>query len=117
MKQKLFFTLMFMLLTSGLAYANNTSLPFESALDTIANSLSGRAAVGIGVAAFAVAGFGFAFAPDMNNLVKGLMGICVALGIIFGAKGMLDILFKPSSSGNVIILQESKDIKDNAQNI
>ena len=117
MKQKLFFTLMFMLLTSGLAYANNTSLPFESALDTIANSLSGRVAMGIGVAAFAVAGFGFAFAPDMNNLVKGLMGLCVALGVIFGGKGMIDILFKPSSSGNVIILQESKDIKDNAQNI
>ena len=117
MKQKLFFTLMFMLLTSGLAYANNTSLPFESALETIANSLSGPVAMFIGIAAFAVAGFGFAFMPDMNNLVKVLMGLCVALGIIFGGKGLIDVLFEPSSSGNVIILQESKDIQENAQNI
>lgn len=117
MKQRLFFTLMFMLLTSGLAYANNTSLPFESALETIANSLSGPVAMFIGIAAFAVAGFGFAFMPDMNNLVKVLMGLCVALGIIFGGKGLIDVLFEPSSSGNVIILQESKDIQENAQNI
>ena len=117
MKQKLLFTLMFMLLTSGLAYANNTALPFESALDTIANSLSGPIAMAIGVAAFAVAGIAYVFAPDMNGIVKGLMGLCVALGIIFGGKAMIYMLFKPSSSGNVIVLQESKDIKDNAQNI
>lgn len=117
MKQKLLFILMFVLLTATMAFANNTSLPFESALDTIANSLSGPIAMAIGVAAFAVAGIAYVFAPDMNGIVKGLMGLCVALGIIFGGKGMIDILFKPSSSGNIIVLQDSKDTKDNAQNL
>lgn len=86
------------------AYAGNNALPFESALSTISDSLSGPVAMAIGVAAFAVAGIAYLFAPDMNNIVKGLMGVCIALGIVFGGKAMIDLLFKPSSTGNTIIV-------------
>lgn len=117
MKMRLLFTLILLLLTVSVSYASNTSLPFESALDTIANSLSGPIAMAIGVAAFAVAGIAYVFAPDMNGIVKGLMGLCVALGIIFGGKGMIDTLFKPSSSGNIIVFQDNIEVEHNAQDL
>lgn len=109
MKKTFLLTLIMMFFTSY-AYAGNTALPFESSLTTIANSLSGPVAMAIGIAAFAVAGFAYLFAPDMNNVVKGLIGVCIALGIVFGGKSLIDILFKPSSTGNLIIAYTDKNI-------
>lgn len=109
MKKTFLLTLIMMFFTSY-AYAGNTALPFESSLTTIANSLSGPVAMAIGIAAFAVAGIAYVFAPDMNSIVKGLIGVCVALGIIFGGKSLIDILFKPSSTGNLIIAYTDKNI-------
>lgn len=109
MKKNFLLTLIMMFFTSY-AYAGNTALPFESSLTTIANSLSGPVAMAIGIAAFAVAGITYVFAPDMNGIVKGLIGLCVALGIIFGGKSLIDILFKPSSTGNLIIAYADKNI-------
>lgn len=105
MKKTFLLTLMMMFFTS-FAYAGNTALPFESSLTTIANSLSGPVAMAIGIAAFAVAGIAYVFTPDMNGIVKGLIGLCVALGIIFGGKSLIDILFKPSSTGNLITITD-----------
>lgn len=102
--KKMILLILFTLLTANLVYAGNTSLPFESALSTISNSLSGPVAKAIGIGAFAVAGITYVFAPEMNGIVKGLMGVCIALGIIFGGKSMIDVLFKPSSSGNIITI-------------
>ncbi len=45
----------------------------------------------------------------MNNIVKGLMGVCIALGIVFGGKAMIDLLFKPSSTGCVITIAANQD--------
>ncbi len=73
--KKIFLLVVCMLLAANLAYAGNNALPFESALSTISDSLSGPVAMAIGVAAFAVAGIAYLFAPDMNNIVKGLMGV------------------------------------------
>lgn len=109
MKKTFLLTLIMMFFTSY-AYAGNTALPFESSLTTIANSLSGPVAMAIGIAAFAVAGITYVFTPDMNGIVKGLIGLCVALGIIFGGKSLIDILFKPSSTGNLIIAYTDKNI-------
>lgn len=105
--KKIFLLILFTLIATNLVYAGNTSLPFESALTTISNSLSGPVAKSIGIGAFAVAGLMYVFAPELNGIVKMLMAICVALGIIFGAQTMIDILFKPSSSGNVIVISNS----------
>lgn len=117
MKLKFLLIMLIVLLTATMAFANNNALPFESALDTIAKSLSGPVAMAIGVAAFAVAGIAYVFAPDMNGIVKGLMGLCVALGIIFGGKGLIDVLFKPSSTGNVILMENTVEMQENAQDL
>ena len=101
--KKTFLLILCMLFCANIAYAGNNALPFESALSTISDSLSGR------VAAFAVAGIAYLFAPDMNNIVKGLMGVCIALGIVFGGKAMIDLLFKPSSTGCVITIAANQD--------
>lgn len=107
--KKTFLLILCMLLYANLAYAGNSSLPFESALSTISDSLSGPVAMAIGVAAFAVAGIAYLFAPDMNNIVKGLMGVCIALGIVFGGKAMIDLLFKPTSTGCVITIAANQE--------
>lgn len=113
MKKKFLLILFMMFAFTSFAYAGNNTLPFESALSTISDSISGPVAMAIGVAAFAVAGIAYLFAPDMNNIVKGLMGVCIALGIVFGGKAMIDTLFKPSSSGNIIIISAIENDKYN----
>ncbi len=106
MKKTFLLTLIILLLGSVTAYAG-TALPFESSLTTISNSLSGPVAMAVGVAAFAVAGIAYVFSPDMNGIVKGLIGLCVALGIVFGGKSLIDILYKPSSTGNTIVIENN----------
>ncbi len=101
MKTKIALLLLMLLVTSSLAYAGGT-LPFESGLTKISNSLSGPVAVSIAVIAFAAAGIMYVFNPDATALIKGLIGLCIALGVMFGGKVFVDLIAKPSSSGNVI---------------
>ena len=84
-----------------LAYAGGT-LPFESGLTKISNSLSGPVAISIAVIAFAAAGIMYVFNPDATALIKGLIGLCIALGVMFGGKVFVDLIAKPSSSGCII---------------
>lgn len=107
MKTKLTLIILLVILTSSLAYAGGT-LPFESGLTKISNSLSGPVAISIAVIAFVAAGILYAFNPDLTNLIKGLITLCIAIGVLFGGKAFIDIIAKPSSSGNVIIKEYIK---------
>lgn len=101
MKTKITLIIIMLLVTSTLAHAGGT-LPFESGLTKISNSLSGPVAISIAVIAFAAAGIMYVFNPDATALIKGLIGLCIALGVMFGGKVFVDLIAKPSSSGNVI---------------
>lgn len=101
MKTKITLVFLILTLTCSLAYAGGT-LPFESGLSKISNSLSGPVAVSIAVIAFVAAGGMYVFNPDATALIKGLIGLCIALGVMFGGKVFVDLIAKPSSSGNTI---------------
>lgn len=101
MKTKITLIILMILVSSSLAYAGGT-LPFESGLSKISNSLSGPVAISIAVIAFAAAGIMYVFNPDATTLIKGLIGLCIALGVMFGGKVFVDLIAKPSSSGNLI---------------
>lgn len=112
MKTRLILIILMLLVTSSVALAGG-ALPFESGLSKISNSLSGPVAISIAIIAFAAAGIMYVFNPDATALIKGLIGLCIALGVMFGGKVFVDLIAKPSSSGNVIpyeyiINQQSK---------
>lgn len=112
MKTRLILVILMLLVTSSVAFAGGT-LPFESGLSKISNSLSGPVAISIAIIAFAAAGIMYVFNPDATALIKGLIGLCIALGVMFGGKVFVDLIAKPSSSGNAIpyeyiINQQSK---------
>lgn len=102
--KKIFLLLLFILSANQL-YAG-TGLPFESTLTTVSNSISGPVALSIGVVALAVAAFTFAFNPELNGMLKGLIGISLALSIVFLGKAFIEKVFKPASTGNVITITE-----------
>lgn len=116
MKKLLLLFVLFSLFTVP-AFAGSSALPFESGLDTIAKSLSGPVAISIGMIAFVLAGAAYVFNPDMSSIVKGLLAVVMGLAIAFGGKGLIDILFKPSSSGNVIVITEPEILSDKICNI
>lgn len=107
--KKTFLLILCMLFFANLAYAGNNALPFESALSTISDSLSGPVAMTIGILAFVVSGAAFIFNPDMNSMVKGLLGVVMALGIILGGKNLIEILYKPSSTGCIITVAANQE--------
>ena len=116
MKTKITLIILMLILTSSFAYAGGT-LPFESGLSKISNSLSGPVAISIAVIAFAAAGGMYVFNPDATALIKGLIGLCIALGVMFGGKAVVDLIAKPSSSGNIIpysyIIEQAQNEQQN----
>ena len=107
--KKTFLLILCMLFCANIAYAGNNALPFESALSTISDSLSGPVAMTIGVVAFLGAGAMFLFNPDMNNMLKVLLGVVMALGIMLGGKNLMEILYKPASTGCVITVVANQE--------
>lgn len=101
MKTKITLVILMILVSSSLVYAGG-ALPFESGLSKISNSLSGPVAISIAIIAFVAAGIMYVFNPDATALIKGLIGLCIALGVMFGGKVFVDLIAKPSSSGNII---------------
>lgn len=116
MKTKITLIILMLILTSSFAYAGGT-LPFESGLSKISNSLSGPVAISIAVIAFVAAGIMYVFNPDATALIKGLIGLCIALGVMFGGKVFVDLIGGPSSSGNIIpysyIIEQAQNEQQN----
>ena len=101
-KKTILFLVLMITLSTSAAYAGTGGLPFESGLQKVADSLSGPVAISIAVVAFAAAGIMYVFNPDATALIKGLIGLCIAVGVMFGGKVFVDLISENKSSANVI---------------
>ncbi len=82
--------------TADAATAGGTSMPWETPLQTIADSITGPVAKSIGIIAIAVTGLGFAFSEGGSVLRRGL-GIVFGLAIAFTASTFLTSFFNVTS--------------------
>jgi type IV secretion system protein TrbC len=73
-----------------------TAMPWETPLQTVADSLSGPVAKAIGIIAIVVTGLGFAFAEGGSALRKGV-GIVFGLAIAFTATTFITSFFSITS--------------------
>ena len=78
------------------AATNGTSMPWETPLQTVADSITGPVAKAIGVIAIATTGLGFAFSEGGSILRRGL-GIVFGLAIAFTASTFLTTFFTLTS--------------------
>ena len=106
MKSKLFlFVVLLLCVSATMAYAGTDgkdSLPFESGLTKVANSLSGPVAMSIAIVAFAAAGIMYMFNPDSTALIKGLIGLSIAVGILLGGAKMITLVTGKKVTANTI---------------
>ena len=87
------------LLVAGPAIAGTTggtSMPWETPLQTVSDSLSGPVAKAIGIIASVITGLGFAFAEGGSALRKGV-GIVFGLAIAFTATTFITSFFSVTS--------------------
>jgi type IV secretion system protein TrbC len=75
---------------------SGTSMPWETPLQTISDSLSGPVAKAIGVIAIVMTGLGFAVAESGSVIRKG-MGIVCGLAIAFTATTFMSTFFSTTS--------------------
>jgi type IV secretion system protein VirB2 len=71
---------------------SGSAMPWETPLQTIADSITGPVAKSIGIIAIAITGLGFAFSEGGSALRKGL-GIVFGLAIAFTATTFLTSFF------------------------
>jgi len=88
---------LFMFLASNAVFADD-SLPWESPLQKILESLSGPVAKILGVIAIIIAGFGIAFG-EAGSGVRRLFQVIFGLSIVFAATTLVVSLFGVSSGG------------------
>ena len=87
------------LMIAGPALAGTTggtSMPWETPLQTVADSLSGPVAKAIGIISIVITGLGFAFAEGGSALRKGV-GIVFGLAIAFTATTFITSFFSITS--------------------
>ena len=87
------------LLIAGPALAGTTggtSMPWETPLQTVSDSLSGPVAKAIGIISIVITGLGFAFAEGGSALRKGV-GIVFGLAIAFTATTFITSFFSITS--------------------
>jgi type IV secretion system protein TrbC len=79
------------------AFASSSgSLPWESPLETIQESITGPVAGSIGLAAVAIAGGMLIFGGELNDFARRMAYIVLVLGILLGASTIVGLF---SSSG------------------
>lgn len=78
------------------ATSSGTSMPWETPLQTISDSLSGPVAKAIGIIAIVMTGLGFAVAESGSVIRKG-MGIVCGLAIAFTATTFMSTFFSTTS--------------------
>ena len=85
-------------LAAGPAFAggSGTSMPWETPLQTVQDSLSGPVAKAIGIIAIVVTGLGFAFSEGGSAMRKGI-GIVFGLAIAFTATTFITTFFNVTS--------------------
>lgn len=80
----------------ALAAGTGTAMPWETPLQTVADSLSGPVAKAIGIIAIVITGLGFAFAEGGSAMRKGI-GIVFGLAIAFTATTFISSFFNMTS--------------------
>lgn len=80
----------------ALAGGSGTSMPWETPLQTVQDSLSGPVAKAVGIIAIVVTGLGFAFSEGGSAMRKGI-GIVFGLAIAFTATTFITTFFNVTS--------------------
>jgi type IV secretion system protein VirB2 len=75
----------FALMAGAMAHASNTSLPWETGLTTLMTSITGPVAGILSVLAICVCGGLLAMGAELNDIVKKIMQVVLAIGICVGA--------------------------------
>jgi type IV secretory pathway VirB2 component (pilin) len=75
---------------------SGTSMPWETPLQTVQDSLAGPVAKAVGIIAIVVTGLGFAFAEGGSAMRKGI-GIVFGLAIAFTATTFISSFFNLTS--------------------
>lgn len=93
-----FLTIAGVVLAAGPAFAGSsgTSMPWETPLQTVQDSLSGPVAKAVGIIAIVVTGLGFAFSEGGSAMRKGI-GIVFGLAIAFTATTFITTFFNVTS--------------------
>lgn len=93
-----FLTIAGVVLAAGpaLAGSSGTSMPWETPLQTVQDSLSGPVAKAVGIIAIVVTGLGFAFSEGGSAMRKGI-GIVFGLAIAFTATTFITTFFNVTS--------------------
>ena len=93
-----FFVIAGVVLAAGPAFAGSsgTSMPWETPLQTVQDSLSGPVAKAVGIIAIVVTGLGFAFSEGGSAMRKGI-GIVFGLAIAFTATTFITTFFNVTS--------------------
>ena len=93
-----FLTMAGVVLAAGPAFAggSGTSMPWETPLQTVQDSLSGPVAKAVGIIAIVVTGLGFAFSEGGSAMRKGI-GIVFGLAIAFTATTFIMTFFNVTS--------------------
>jgi type IV secretion system protein TrbC len=83
---------------AGAAYAStsSTSMPWETPLQTVQDSLAGPVAKAVGIIAIVVTALGFAFSEGGSALRKGI-GIVFGLAVAFTATTFISSFFSITS--------------------
>ncbi len=81
-----------LLAAPALAAGSGTSMPWETPLQTVADSISGPVAKAVGIIAIVITGIGFAFAEGGSAMRKGV-GIVFGLAIAFTATTFISSFF------------------------
>lgn len=84
--------LAFLLAGTAMAGGSAGSLPWESGLATISDSITGPVARAASLMLIVGGGIGAAFGGDMSGMLKTVLGLGFAIGIIGFAAQFLDLL-------------------------
>ena len=75
------------------ALAAGTGLPWEPALETVKNSLTGPVAMVVGVLGIVVCGAMLVFGGDMQEFVRRILYLVLAVSLLMSAVAMMNTLF------------------------
>lgn len=83
------------------ALASGTGMPWESALTTIQNSLTGPVALVVAILGVVVCGAMLVFGGDMQEFTRRMIYVVMAIAVLVSAAGVIRLFF-PSAGGAVI---------------
>lgn|SRR5579859_817773 len=90
-------------LMAGKAFAgsSNGSLPWESPLTTIKDSLTGPVALAVSIIALAAGGGALVFGGELSDFVRRLIMLVMAIALLVGGASFMTTVF-PNATGALI---------------